>query len=50
MEISSSCFFKNSFTHSVVTDFGLSNGNPSARDQHKAERTPSARETPKRTV
>ena len=40
----------NFFTHSVVIDFGLSSGKPSALSQQRLARTPSARETPKSTV
>jgi len=39
-----------SFTSSVVTDFGLSIGNPSARSQHRLANTPSALLTPNNTV
>lgn len=40
----------NSFTHSVVTDFGLSNANPNARDHDAAAKTPNALDTPNNTV
>jgi hypothetical protein len=43
-------FAKYSFTQSVVTDFGRSNGNESARDQQAAANTPNALDTPKSTV
>ena len=43
-------FAKCSFTHSVVTDFGRSNGKPNARDQQSADKTPSALDTPNNTV
>lgn len=43
-------FSKWLFTHSVVMDLGRSSGKPSARDQHRAESTPSARDTPNSTV
>jgi hypothetical protein len=39
-----------SFTNSVVTDFGLSIGNPNARSQQRLARTPNARLTPNNTV
>ena len=42
--------FNQSFTNSVVTDFGRSNGNPNARSQQRLANTPNARLTPNKTV
>jgi hypothetical protein len=39
-----------SFTHSEVTDLGLSIANPNALSQHNDANTPSALETPNNTV
>lgn len=46
----SPCPFNQSFTSSVVTDFGRSIGKPNARSQHKLANTPNARLTPNNTV
>ena len=47
-DLAASCAI--SFSFSVLKDFGLSMGRPSALSHTREERTPSARDTPNSTV